>query len=182
MKAVSISNGPNGHADPAELLTLLKVGVLCSDAAIRDLRGDLRGRRLADRNRSGPARGRARSRCQGAAPLSPARQNRVSRRTAVFMATTHQAVEPGKQFIAVKGNPTEVLSLCGSRLERGAVSTLAEDDWRSGRERRHGGRRASGPRYGVRRAAWLEVDHQPTLCWLGLVGLADLDSDRTCGS
>ena len=39
MKAVSVANGANGDPDPEELPILLKVGVLCSDAAIKEAEG-----------------------------------------------------------------------------------------------------------------------------------------------
>jgi P-type Ca2+ transporter type 2C len=39
MKAVGVANGANGDSDPVEVEPLLKVGVLCSDAAIEEVDG-----------------------------------------------------------------------------------------------------------------------------------------------
>jgi Ca2+-transporting ATPase len=175
MKAVSISNGPNDHSDRAELLTLLKVGVLCSDAAIREAEGTY----VVDGSPTETAL--VQLAAEHGLNVKALRRSHPLVRTEYraerkhFMATTHQAVEPGKQFVAVKGNPTEVLSLCGARMDRGAIWPLTEDDRAAilaeNDNMGAAGLRVLGMAFAERPAA--EADHQPTLCWLGLVGLAD---------
>jgi P-type Ca2+ transporter type 2C len=175
MKAVSISNGPNDYSDPAEMLTLLKVGVLCSDAAIRDSEGTY----VVDGSPTETAlvqlaaeHGVDVKALRRAHPLVRT-EYRAERKH--FMATTHQSVEPGTHFTAVKGNPTEVLSLCGSRMERGAVGPLTDADRAAilaeNDDMGAAGLRVLGMAFAEHPAA--EANHQSTLCWLGLVGLAD---------
>jgi hypothetical protein len=80
MRAVSVANGANGHSDPADLPILLKVGVLCSYAAIEEADGAyvVKARRPKLRScRSRPSMGWM---CAGLAPGVPARQDRVPRR------------------------------------------------------------------------------------------------------
>jgi Ca2+-transporting ATPase len=174
MKAVKIGNGLNGHADPAELPMLLKVGVLCSEAAIEDSGGSyvLKGSptetalvQLAAEHGL-DVKGLRRSH-----PLVTV-EHRAERRQ--FMATTH-STEGGASLLALKGNPTEVLSLCGCRLENGACRPLTDSE-----------REAIGSENDKMGAAGLRVlglafaEHPAAvrrrkngLCWLGLVGLAD---------
>jgi Ca2+-transporting ATPase len=176
MKAVSISNGPNDYSDPAEMLTLMKVGVLCSDAAIRDSEGTY----VVDGSPTETAL--VQLAAEHGLNVKALRRSHPLVRTEYraerkhFMATTHQSVEPGKQFIAVKGNPTEVLSLCGCRMENGGCRPLSEADraaiFAENDQMGAAGLRVLGMACAERSATEV-VPHDDGLCWLGLVGLAD---------
>ena len=69
-------------------------------------------------------------------------------------------------------------------MERGGVGPLAEDDrvaiLAENDDMGAAGLRVLGMAFAERPAA--EVDRQPTLCWLGLVGLADYDSTAHAGA
>ena len=174
MKAVSLGNGANGHLDPGELSILLKVGVLCSDAAIEEAEGTYvvsgsptetaliqlaaeHGLDVVALRRSHPL----------------IRTERRAERKH-FMATVH-STEQGKAFFAVKGNPMEVLSLCSCRIENGACRPLTEPERAAisveNDQMGAAGLRVLGMAYAERTAA--EVAHHNGLCWLGLAGLAD---------
>jgi Ca2+-transporting ATPase len=98
-----------------------------------------------------------------------------------WMATWHRT--PTGQLVAVKGSPTEVLELCRSWLRHGQPVPLSDDDRRNIRrlnERLAGDAlRVLGMAYAERtggEAALPEGAAQPApenLVWLGLMGLAD---------
>jgi Ca2+-transporting ATPase len=174
MKAVGIADGANGHSDPAELTTLLKVGVLCSDAAIEEAEGT----RVVNGSPTETAlvqlaaeHGLDVKALRRSHPLVRI-EHRAERKH--FMATMHESVE-GNAFVAVKGNPTEVLSLCESRMENGRCTSLSKSDRAAilAENDRMGaaGLRVLGMAYAERPAG--DVDDPDRLCWLGLVGLAD---------
>jgi P-type Ca2+ transporter type 2C len=175
MKAVGIANGANGHSDPAELATLLKVGVLCSDAAIEEAEG------TPVVNGSPTETALVQLAAEHGLDVKALRRShplvRIEHRAERkhFMATTHELVEQGNAFVAVKGNPTEVLSLCESRMENGGCTSLSQTDRAAilAENDRMGaaGLRVLGMAYAERPAG--EVDDHDGLCWLGLVGLAD---------
>jgi Ca2+-transporting ATPase len=175
MKAVGIANGANGHSDPAELATLLKVGVLCSDAAIEEAEG------TPVVNGSPTETALVQLAAEHGLDVKALRRShplvRIEHRAERkhFMATTHESVEQGNAFVAVKGNPTEVLSLCGSRMENGGYQPLNEADRAAilaeNDQMGAAGLRVLGMAYKERPAG--EVDDHDGLCWLGLVGLAD---------
>jgi P-type Ca2+ transporter type 2C len=175
MKAVSVAAGAGGDADAPELPILLKVAVLCSDAAVEEAEGKYvvngsstesalialaaeHGLDVKVVRRSHPLIGI---------------EHRTERRQ--FMTTTHRSVERDTTFVAVKGNPTEVLSLCESRMEHGVCRPLtdADRDAVCAENDRMGdaGLRVLGMAY--QEGAESEVNHPGGLCWLGLVGLAD---------
>jgi P-type Ca2+ transporter type 2C len=175
MKAVSLANGANGDADRSDLPILLKVGVLCSDAAIEEADGTyvVKGsptetalvQVAAEHGLDVPALRRAH-------PLVRM-EYRAERKQ--FMATTHRSVEHGKTFVAVKGNPSEVLSLCACRIERGSCQPLTDADRAAilaeNDQMGAAGLRVLGMACAERPLA--EVDGREGVCWLGLVGLAD---------
>jgi len=97
-----------------------------------------------------------------------------------YMVTRHQTPDGGR-FVAVKGNPSEVLELCGWILEDGEISELDEDvrsAIRAANERMAGSAlrvlgmayRQSPPAAG--QAGESEDDGEP-LIWAGMMGLAD---------
>jgi P-type Ca2+ transporter type 2C len=174
MKAVSVADGANDHPDPAELPILLKVGVLCSDAAIEAAEGT----NLINGSPTETAlvqlaaeHGLDVKALRRSHPLVRI-EHRAERKH--FMATTH-STEQGKAFVAVKGNPTEVLSLCSCRIENGAFQPLTAAERRAilneNDQMGAAGLRVLGMAFAERES--VEVDHKKGLCWLGLVGLAD---------
>jgi Ca2+-transporting ATPase len=91
-----------------------------------------------------------------------------------FMLTLHNNGHE-KKFVAVKGNPIEVLALCSWQLIDGRISPLtqarraaieAENERMAGK-----GLRVLGAAYG--HTDELEVNAEDNLVWLGLVGMAD---------
>jgi Ca2+-transporting ATPase len=92
-----------------------------------------------------------------------------------FMTTVH--VAHGKQkFVALKGNPTEVLDLCSWQLKNGEIIPLSESDKLAIETENE---RMAGKALRVLAAAYTENDlntngNPPNnLTWLGLIGMAD---------
>ena len=174
MKAVSVANGADGDADPAALPVLLKVGVLCSDAAIEEADG------AYVVNGSPTETALVQLAAEHGLDVRALRRSHPLVRTEYraerkqFMATTHQCVERGTRLVAVKGNPTEVLALCGCRIEDGGCQPLTEADrvavLAKNDQMGAAGLRVLGMAFAERAA---EVNQHEGLCWLGLVGLAD---------
>jgi P-type Ca2+ transporter type 2C len=175
MKAVSVAAGTDGDPDAPELPTLLKVAVLCSDAAIEETEG----RFVVNGSSTESAlialaaeHGLDVKALRRSHPLIGI-EHRTERRQ--FMATTHRSVEQDTTLVAVKGNPTEVLSLCASRMEHGRSRRLTEADREAVRAENDrmgdAGLRVLGMAY--REGAASDEDPHGGLCWLGLVGLAD---------
>jgi Ca2+-transporting ATPase len=174
MKAVRVACGTSGNTDGTELPALLKVAVLCSDAAVDESDGTY----VVD---GSPTEGALiRLATEHGLDVKAVRRShplmRIEHRTErrQFMATTHRSAEEGTTFVAVKGNPTEVLSLCECRMEGDGCRPLSEAD----REAICAGNDGMGEA-GLRvlGMAYAERDdskhHHGGLCWLGLVGLAD---------
>ncbi len=109
-----------------------------------------------------------------------------------FMATIHtfangqaspQCIEglDDKVLIAVKGSPSEVLSLCSRYMESGVINDLTEDDILDiqTENERMGGHafRMLGFAYAIKNASTLknygEEALSNDLCWLGLLGMTD---------
>jgi P-type Ca2+ transporter type 2C len=175
MKAVRVAAGTDGNADAPELPILLKVAVLCSDAAIEKAEG----RYLVNGSPTESALIRLATEhgidvkaLRRSHPLIGI-EHRAERKQ--FMATTHRSDNQGTTFVAVKGNPMEVLSLCRYRMEHGHRRSLTEVDREAvcAENDRMGdaGLRVLGMAYTEGTAS--EVDPRGGLCWLGLVGLAD---------
>jgi Ca2+-transporting ATPase len=92
-----------------------------------------------------------------------------------YMQTLHRAAD-GTQLLAVKGSPTEVLTMCDSYLHEGSAKPLGEHERNmilSGNDAMAGeSLRVLGVAY-ARTDADTPFEAQPALTWLGLVGLAD---------
>jgi Ca2+-transporting ATPase len=128
MKAVRVACGTSGNTEGTELPALLKVAVLCSDAAVDDSDGNY----VVD---GSPTEGALiRLATEHGLDVKTVRRShplmRIEHRTErrQFMATTHRSAEEGTTFVAVKGNPTEVLSLCECRMEGDGCRPLSEAD------------------------------------------------------
>ena len=89
------------------------------------------------------------------------------------MATTH-ALPDGRRFLAVKGDPVEVLALCDRRLDGRATAALGDAERaaiRSGNDAMAGhALRVLGVAYGE---ASENTPHEAGLVWCGLAGIAD---------
>jgi Ca2+-transporting ATPase len=95
----------------------------------------------------------------------------------MYMATVHTS-EDGEQFLAVKGRPDQVLALCQSVLVAGRVEPLTGERRelaRTTEERLAGaGLRVLGFAYAEGDGAQLEdLEREPRLIWVGILGLAD---------
>jgi Ca2+-transporting ATPase len=122
---------------------------------------------------------------RGAHPLSGMMPRAEGRN---YMVTHHRVLGPERplaaddvaqwtgELTAVKGNPEEVLALCGRRLDRGCHQALSEAQRNEIAEwnRRISGRglRVLGIAYGLGRRECGAGDGQG-LIWLGLIGMAD---------
>ncbi len=95
-----------------------------------------------------------------------------------FMSTLHSTLNDSK-IIAVKGNPTEILSMCNSHLKDGNKLPLTEEiieEIRTENERMAGeALRILGVAYYLGEDADSQFDMETPdgLIWLGLVGMAD---------
>ncbi|HIK18337.1 MAG TPA: HAD-IC family P-type ATPase [Leptolyngbyaceae cyanobacterium M33_DOE_097] len=91
-------------------------------------------------------------------------------------ATNRPEVPPQKQFIAVKGNPIEVLCLCSWWMQAGKITPLTQSD-RALIEAEND--RMAGQALRVLGVAYRHISHpeannlQDNLIWLGLVGMID---------
>jgi len=91
-------------------------------------------------------------------------------------ASTMPEMSPQKQFIAVKGSPTEVLSLCNWWMQAGKIAPLTQSD-RALIEAEND--RMAGQALRVLGVAYRYTSHpeanalQDNLIWLGLVGMVD---------
>jgi Ca2+-transporting ATPase len=160
----------------AELDRLLQVCVLCNESASDDALADspLQGSatehallQLAARAGMEPAMLRARF------PLLVSELRAEGRN---YMRTVHAVPGSRQRLVAVKGNPAEVLAMCGRYLD-GDVERELDEATRQLVMQQNAlmtGRRLRV--LGFAYADWTGLDaqtHLPPLVWLGLVGLAD---------
>jgi len=93
-----------------------------------------------------------------------------------LMSTIHQTHE-GKQFVAVKGSPTEVVELCQTWVKNGQIVELTPADKRAiaiENDRMAGkALRVLGVAYNHINESRTDDNHESDLIWLGLVGMAD---------
>jgi P-type Ca2+ transporter type 2C len=93
-----------------------------------------------------------------------------------IMSTIHQNHDQ-QQFVAVKGNPAEVVQLCQWRLKQGEVVPLTEKDRQAieiANDRMAGkALRVLGVAYNYTDHTHNGNDQESDLIWLGLVGMAD---------
>jgi Ca2+-transporting ATPase len=160
-----------------ELLQLIRVGALCNESQVdgRDengahkLRGSSTENALLD---LAPHSGMDVLDLRREYPLLDVRYRAENR---LFMSTLHGAND-GKQFLAVKGSPGEVLAMCDWQLRGGEKIALmeearleieAENDRMAGMALRVLGLASSEPQ------ARGEIVAKNGLVWLGLVGMAD---------
>jgi len=178
-------DGKGNGADPAsdpELVRLLEIGALCSEARIED-RPD-GGEPSLDGSATETALlhlayelGLDAAALRRAHPRLSIRQRSETYR---FMVTTHSTADAaGERLVAVKGSPLEVLGLCRHRLQGGEIRTLTDTD-RAAIERANTAMADEALR--VLGFAFTLVDADKEggeafppegLVWVGLAGLAD---------
>ena len=164
--------------DCHELFQLLRVGALCNETQVEDngghtgyvLRGSPTEKALVQL-----ATG------MGIDVLTLRRRNallRVKHRAEnrLFMSTLHHLSNGGGRLLAVKGNPAEVLAMCGQQLKDGEPISLTEEarlQIETENARMAGeGLRVLGFAYVVRSGQY-ETSLDRDLVWLGLIGMAD---------
>jgi Ca2+-transporting ATPase len=173
----------------ADLMRMMQLLALCSEATLEDGEGGLRvsgtgteAALLALALRAGidPAQVRA------AHPLHKTRYRSTGR---LYMCTIHE-LATGQRLVAVKGNPTQVLSMCRWRLADGATPEISDGD-RARIETEN--ERMAGNALRVLGVAYAEGQgkpHKQGLIWVGLVGMTDqlrpgikplLEAFRTAG-
>ncbi|MBU7582690.1 MAG: cation-translocating P-type ATPase [Nostoc sp. TH1S01] len=93
-----------------------------------------------------------------------------------LMSTIHQTYD-GKEFVAVKGSPAEVVELCQTWVQDGQIVELTQADKRAIAIEND---RMAGKALRVLGIAYKHINQSPTnnnhesdLIWLGLVGMAD---------
>ncbi len=93
-----------------------------------------------------------------------------------FMSTFH-FTDKSQKLVAVKGNPTEVLELCRWQLKDGEAVPLTEVDklvLEIENESMAGkALRVLGAAYAQMDGSGIQVNPEPDLIWLGLIGMAD---------
>ena len=160
-----------------ELLQLIRVGALCNESQVdgRDENGAHKLRGSSTENallELAPHSGMDVVDLRREYPLLDVRYRAENR---LFMSTLHGAND-GKQFLAVKGSPGEVLAMCDWQLRGGEKIALmeearleieAENDRMAGMALRVLGLASSEPQ------ARGEIVAKNGLVWLGLVGMAD---------
>jgi P-type Ca2+ transporter type 2C len=157
------------------LARLLELAVLCNDADLADAPGhDANGSAtelalIGAAMRSGLDVHAIRARYPRETTLQRADDRR-------YMLTMHRAAHDGK-LVAIKGDPGEVLALCGHQLRDGAVTPLAEADRRALEAENlamaNDTLRVLGIAYRPAGAEDPGTRIEPEFIWVGLAGMAD---------
>lgn len=158
-----------------ELNRLFELAVLCNDTELPDEAGS---------QITGSATEAALVRAALRAGLdAPALRSRHPRRATVhraearrYMATFHEAAA-GRELVAIKGDPSEVLALCRWRLRNGVLAPLEPED-RSAIEAENlkmsnDALRVLGFGYRSTTGGHTESTIEHDFIWVGLVGMAD---------
>jgi Ca2+-transporting ATPase len=163
-------------ADPyrwAELLILLHVAVLCNETQVNGSRGAYVLTGTPTENALMYMAIGAGVDVTALAQQHPRVHVSYRAENRLYMSTVHQS--NGGRIVAMKGNPAEVLELCGWHMHDGVRVPLTEDD-------RHAiladNERMAGAALRVLGLAWGETEDGAVtpgdgLTWLGLVGMAD---------
>jgi Ca2+-transporting ATPase len=166
---------PVSVVEPPELFLLMQVGVLCteSDVTRRDRTVVVKG--------SSTENGLFQLAADAGLDVATLFENypvvRVKERAEDrnYMATLHQS-DTGRRFLAVKGNPEEVLALCGRQMRGGTIVPLTETDREFIRGENElmaaGALRVLGMAY-METDDGAELDDPHDLIWLGMTGMVD---------
>jgi Ca2+-transporting ATPase len=172
-----------GCADVSGLDWILRVGALCSEAAVDEHPGAAEQASERPRATGSPTEcalvdaaldaGIDVAALRRAHPIARLEHRTEDRK---WMATWHRLPAGDGHVVAVKGAPLEVLDLCQYWLERGRVTPLTDEVRRNLRRQNE---RMAGDALRVLGVAYAEIeDDEPApfegaLIWLGLIGLAD---------
>jgi Ca2+-transporting ATPase len=161
-------------ADCEELLRLMQVGVLCSESEVTFERGAYIVKGSSTESALFHLAMKSSIDLQNlmqSHPLVKLSQRSENRN---YMMTLHSSEVAGR-FLAVKGNPDEVLALCRRQMLDGAILPLGDDDIARLQTENE---RMSGNALRVLAMAYCEADGADCasadgFIWLGLVGMAD---------
>ncbi len=172
-----LEDEPVNPLDYRELRRIIRVGVLCSETRIHT---DVQN---GDHELVGSSTENALIKLAGAAGIDPL-EVRAKYPTAEvtersedrhFMTTLHTK-KNGRRLFAIKGNPAEVLSMCGKHLINGEEVPLSEED-RVGILKENDGMTGEALRVlgFAQSRSQTRADFETTgdLTWLGMVGMAD---------
>jgi Ca2+-transporting ATPase len=161
-------------ADCEELLRLMQVGILCSESEVTFERGAYIVKGSSTESalfHLAMKSGIDLQNLMQSNPLVKLSQRSENRN---YMMTLHSSEVAGR-FLAVKGNPDEVLALCRRQMLDGAILPLGDDDIARLQTENE---RMSGNALRVLAMAYCEADgadcaSEDGFIWLGLVGMAD---------
>lgn len=157
-----------------ELLRLMQVGVLCTESEVTIEKGGYAVKGSSTENalfRLASESGidvRTLVKSYPVVKMSQRSENRN------YMVTLHTSDIEGK-FLAVKGNPDEVLAMCCRQMRDGAISPLGNEDITRIQAENE---RMAGSALRVLAMAYCQADgdgrgSEEGFIWLGLVGMAD---------
>jgi len=157
-----------------ELLRLIQVGVLCAESEVTIEQGRYTVKGSSTENalfQLAVKSGVDLETLMNHYPIVKMSQRAENRN---YMVTLHAAERDG-HFLAIKGNPDEVLALCRRQLRDGAVLALEDEDIARIQAENE---RMAGNALRVLAMAWCEADGDSFasdngFVWLGLVGMAD---------
>jgi Ca2+-transporting ATPase len=187
MTAVRVAVGsdiieiPDGETDPEharrnDLVEMLRVCVLCNETQILRENGRLLFAGSPTENalvELAVRMGLDVAELRAAYPIIETEYRSENR---LYMLTHHRDPE-GRRLTAVKGNPLEILAVCGARLCGGERTELGEDERdeiEKQNERLSGeGLRVLGSAYCLSENGDVPDCERKDLIWLGMVGMAD---------
>jgi Ca2+-transporting ATPase len=163
-------------ADHEELLRLMQVGVLCTESEVTIEGGEYTVKGSSTENalfRLAMKSGIDLESLMKSYPVVKMSQRSDKRN---YMVTLHTSDVEGR-FLAVKGNPDEVLAMCRRQMRDGAIIPLGDEDIARLQAENE---RMAGNALRVLAMAYCEVDgaadgfaSEEGFIWLGLVGMAD---------
>jgi Ca2+-transporting ATPase len=161
-------------ADYEELLRLIQVGVLCTESEVTIEGGEYTVKGSSTENalfRLAMKSGVDLESLMKSYPVVKMSQRSENRN---YMVTLHTSDFEGK-FLAVKGNPDEVLAMCRRQMRAGAIIPLGDEDIARIQAENE---RMAGNALRVLAMAYCQADgdgcaSEEGFIWLGLVGMAD---------
>ena len=163
-------------ADHEELLRLMQVGVLCTESEVTIEGGEYTVKGSSTENALFHLAVKSGIDLQSLMKSYPVVKMSQRSDNRNYMVTLHTSDVEGR-FLAVKGNPDEVLAMCRRQMRDGAIISLGDED--IARLQAENERMAANA-LRVLAMAYCEVDGEADGCaseeafiWLGLVGMAD---------
>jgi P-type Ca2+ transporter type 2C len=176
----SIEDAPFDPLDFEELRGLMQVGVLCSETRLGNGENGDDNRYVLKGSPTENAlvqlafnAGMDVKQLRKSHPLLNVTHRSENR---LFMSTLHESSD-GDRFVALKGNPLDVLDMCEWKLKDGQRAPVTEEDRnaiQSENERMAGkALRVLGMAYAIKDKNDQELYDENGFVWLGLVGMAD---------